>query len=77
MAKGTTQETGLSETYFANPFGPMQRQEKCGPIIDRIFEGLQENGVCLGEVFTHLGLNPEGDDIKVAAQALLDFIEQE
>jgi len=24
MAKGTTQETGISTTYFANPFGPMQ-----------------------------------------------------
>ena len=76
MAKGTTQETGLSETYFANPFGPMQQQEVCGPIVDAVFEGLQANGVFIGEAFTHLGLNPEGDDIKAAAQALLDFIRQ-
>ena len=76
MAKGTTQETGLSETFFANPFGPMQQQEVCMPIIDEMFEGLAANGVFIGEAFTHLGLNPEGDDIKVAAQALLDFLEE-
>ena len=29
MAKGTTQEVGISTTYFANPFGPMQQQEVC------------------------------------------------
>ena len=74
MAKGTTQETGLSETYFANPFGPMQQQEICGPIIDEVFEGLQRNNVFIGEAFTHLGLDPEGDEIRVAAQALLEFI---
>lgn len=26
MALGTTQEVGISTTYFANPFGPMQKQ---------------------------------------------------
>ncbi len=75
MAKGTTQETGLSETYFANPFGPMQQQETCGPIIDEMFEILDTNGVFIGEVYTHLGIDPEGDDIKKAAEALLEFIE--
>ncbi len=75
MAKGTTQEMGLSETYFANPFGPMQMQEKCEPIIDDIFDALEKNNAFIGEAFTHLGINPEGDKIKLAAQALLDFIE--
>lgn len=75
MAKGTTQETGLSETYFANPFGPMQKQSKCGPIIDEMFQTLKNNGTFIGEAFTHLGLNPDGDDITIAAEALLKFIE--
>ncbi len=75
MAKGTTQETGLSETYFANPFGPMQEQDKCEPIIEEMFQCLKKNNVFIGEVYTHLGLNPEGDDIKDAAKALLEFIE--
>ncbi|MDD5823515.1 MAG: hypothetical protein PUD55_03660 [Firmicutes bacterium] len=77
MAKGTTQEVGLSETYFANPFGPMQKQDLCGPIIDEVFSKLEENGTFIGEVYTHLGLNPDGDDIGIAAEALLDFIEAE
>jgi hypothetical protein len=76
MAKGTTQETGLSETYFANPFGPMQQQNICGPIIDEMFKKLKENGVFIGEAYTHLGIIKGHDckDLKVAAQALLDFI---
>ena len=59
MAKGTTQETGISTTYFANPFGPMQEQEMCRGIIDRVFDCLQKNDVFIGEVFTHLGCAPE------------------
>ena len=76
LAKGTTQEVGLSETYFANPFGPMQQQEICGPIIDEIFAGLRESGAFIGEAYTHLGIDPEGDDLQQAARALLDFIEK-
>ena len=41
MAKGTTQEVGLSTTYFANPFGPMQQQDICDPIIDKVYECLR------------------------------------
>lgn len=76
MAKGTTQETGLSETYFANPFGPMQQQEKCSVIIDEMFESLSVNGTFVGEVFTHLGIDPDGDSINRAAEALLEFCER-
>ena len=76
MAKGTTQETGLSETFFANPFGPMQQQEICRPVIDSIFSALQKSGAFIGEAYTHLGIDPEGDDIKNAAKALLEFIQK-
>ena len=75
LAKGTTQEVGLSETYFANPFGPMQQQDICGPIIDEVFASLQESGAFIGEAFTHLGIDPEGNDIQDTARALLEFIE--
>ena len=75
LAKGTTQEVGLSETYFANPFGPMQQQDICGPIIDEVFASLQESGAFIGEAFTHLGIDPDGDDIQETARALLEFIE--
>ncbi len=76
MAKGTTQEKGLSETYFANPFGPMQEQDKCETIIDETFENLAAGGTYIGEAFTHLGINPEGEDIYRAAEAILEFIEK-
>ena len=75
LAKGTTQEVGLSETYFANPFGPMQQQDICGPIIDEVFASMQESGAFIGEAFTHLGIDPDGNDIQQTARALLEFIE--
>ena len=77
MALGTTQEVGISTTYFANPFGPMQKQDVCEPLIDKIFKSLKDNGVFVGEIYTHLGFdrsNRKGLDI--AAQQLLDFIKK-
>lgn len=78
MAKGTTQEVGISTTYFANPFGPMQQQEVCEPLIDQMFDALKEDGVFIGEIYTHLGLDKENrDGINQAAKELLDFIEKD
>ena len=34
MAKGTTTEKGLVESYFANPFGPVQMKESTDLLID-------------------------------------------
>ena len=78
MALGTTQEKGLSKTYFANPFGPMQEQELCDPLIDTIMASLEENGVFLGEVYTHLGFDKTNrSGIEDAAKELLAFIMNE
>lgn len=78
MAKGTTQEVGISTTYFANPFGPMQQQEVCDPLIDEVFTALRDNGVFVGEIYTHLGLDKENrDGINLAAKELLEFIEKD
>lgn len=78
MAKGTTQEVGISTTYFANPFGPMQQQEVCDPLIDKMFKALRDNGVFVGEIYTHLGLSKENrDGINLAAKQLLEFIEKD
>ena len=78
MAKGTTQEIGISTTYFANPFGPMQQEEVCEPLIDQMFDALQKNGVFVGEIYTHLGLDKENrEGINIAAKQLLDFIEKD
>jgi hypothetical protein len=78
MALGTTQEVGISTTYFANPFGPMQQQDVCEPIIDTVFEALKNNGTFVGEIYTHLGFDKENrDGINDAAKALLQFITKE
>lgn len=78
MAKGTTQEVGISTTYFANPFGPMQQQDVCEPLIDQMFDALNKNGVFIGEIYTHLGLDKENrEGINQAARELLEFIEKD
>lgn len=78
MALGTTQEVGISTTYFANPFGPMQQQEICAPLIDEVFHNLHKNNVFVGEIFTHLGFNKEDRaGLQIAAQQLLEFIEKD
>ena len=35
LAKGTTTETGLVQTYFAKPFGPVQKREECDQLLDQ------------------------------------------
>lgn len=75
FALGTTQESGLSTTFFANPFGPMQRQEECQVLIDKMFDALFEQNIPVGEVYTCLGLPNKGDHgINDGAAALLDFV---
>ena len=76
MALGTTQEVGLSKTYFANPFGPMQKQALCAPLIDKVFDALYDNRIFVGEIFTHLGFSKEDrSGLNEAAKELLEFIQ--
>jgi len=77
FALGTTQEKGLSTTYFANPFGPMQNQEVCNPIIDKIFSQLFKNKIKIGEIYTCLGLPDKGNNgIVESAQELFELIKK-
>lgn len=78
FALGTTQEKGLSTTFFANPFGPMQRQEQCSVLIDQIFAEIVKEGIPLGEVYTCLGLPDKGNHgIDEAAKELLKFVRED
>ena len=78
MALGTTQEVGISTTYFANPFGPMQMQDVCDPLIDEVFQCLKDNNVFVGEIYTHLGFSRENrKGLNIAADELLQFITKE
>lgn len=78
FALGTTSETGLSTTFFANPFGPVQRQEECMILIKEMFKTMQENQIMLGEVYTQLGIKDKDHDaLTLAAQYLLKVINNE
>lgn len=72
MAMATTHETGISTTYFANPFGPMQDQKTCDPLIDRFFTALDESHVKTGEIYTGLGVKAAvSDHLHQTAQAIM------
>lgn len=73
-ALGTTDETGISTTYFANPFGPEQKQDLAEPLIDEVFEHLFASGAQVGQIYTQLGIQSDLEKLKVSAQALLDTL---
>ncbi len=56
LAKGTTSEKGYTTSYFANPFGPVQKQEQTNALIDEYFERLFDRGVHVGQMYTQLGV---------------------
>ncbi len=74
-AKGTTQEIGLVESFFANPFGPVQRQPQTNKLLDTYFTSLFNNQIYVGELYTKLAvvgqehLGPEG-----AAKQLFELL---
>ncbi|MFT5871664.1 MAG: hypothetical protein ACI8WT_000584 [Clostridium sp.] len=75
MAKGTTTELGLVHSYFANPFGPVQKQELVDVLIDSYFDEFFRTGVKVGQIRTSLGVaGQEKDGPKNAAKKLFDLI---
>lgn len=75
MAKGTTTEIGLVKSYFANPFGPAQKQIETDKLIEEYFKLSFKNNVIVGEIRTSLaieGLEKEGP--KKAAIELFEII---
>lgn len=78
MAKGTTTEKGLVESYFANPFGPAQKQDQTDILIDRYFDFMFKEGkVKVGQIKTCLGVNgQEKNGPRNAAIELFDEIKK-
>jgi hypothetical protein len=75
IAKGTTSEKGLVKTYFANPFGPAQRQEVMNNLLDVYFKAFFKNGIKVGQIRTKLGIpGKEKEGPKKAALKLLEEI---
>ena len=76
-AKGTTQETGMTESFFANPFGPVQREEQTRKIIDNVFNALIANGTKVGVLHTRLAVpGMEHDGPMEAAKRLFELLEE-
>ena len=77
MAKGTTTEIGLVESYFANPFGPAQKKEKCDVLIDNYFNAMYEGSVKVGQIKTCLAVKgQEKEGPRLAALELFEIIKK-
>jgi len=75
MAKGTTTENGLVGSYFANPFGPVQRKDQTEPILQDYFKRMFKQGVKVGQLRTRLGIKGnEHNGPKEAAIAILKYL---
>ena len=75
MAKGTTTEIGLVESYFANPFGPAQKPEQCDILIDNYFDTMYKGNVKVGQIKTCLAVNgQEKEGPRLAALELFEII---
>lgn len=77
MSKGTTNTTGLVETYFANVFGPQQYQNVYDALSEKYFTRMFSNGVYVGQLRTQLGVNGmEKTGPEIAARAILKMISE-
>lgn len=74
-AKGTTSEIGLVESYFANPFGPVQLESETEVLLNKYFNKLKKDGTTIGELYTMLAINGKETDGPInAAKKLLEYI---
>lgn len=55
-AKGTTSETGLVSSYFANPFGPHQRQKDVDKLLNVFYDRMFNDHIDIGEIHTKLAI---------------------
>ncbi|WP_456400563.1 hypothetical protein [Mesoaciditoga sp.] len=77
MAKGTTAEKGMSYSYFANPFGAIQKREEHEKIVKHYMSKMFESGVKVGEIRTMLGIaGYEKEGPYLAAKRLLKIISE-
>lgn len=77
MAKGTTTESGLVESYFANPFGPAQKQKQTDILIEQYFDSMYKGNVKIGQIKTSLGVKgQEQQGPMTAALELFEIIKE-
>lgn len=70
-AKGTTDEVGLVTTYFANPFGPLQKKDDVEKFIKDYFDLLYKNKIFVGRLYSKLSIDPV-DGPKLAATSIVE-----
>ena len=73
MAKGTTTELGLVTSYFANPFGPVQKMKETDQLLDLYFEQFFKANLKVGEIKTQLGI--EGLETAGPRSAAMELFE--
>ncbi|WP_423363338.1 hypothetical protein [Mycoplasma sp. P36-A1] len=77
FAKGTTSEIGLVKSYFANPFGPVQRQAQTDVLIDKYFDKMFAEKIQVGALMTRLGIKGfERTGPELAANSLLEYLKK-
>ncbi len=75
MSKGTTTEYGLVGSFFANPFGPVQRQEQTEILLHDYFNRMFKQGIKVGQLRTRLGIKGyEHRGPQEAATEILKYI---
>ncbi len=74
MSKGTTTATGLTQTYFANPFGAVQRIEQHEGLARQTFAAAFKAGCSLGSCARNWRCRRRVRRPSRAARALLDLI---
>ena len=75
QAKGTTSELGVIDSYFANPFGVVQRKTQSEQLIQKVFNVLYDTGIEVGEIYTKLAIDGyERKGPEKAAQKLFEWI---
>ena len=75
MAKGTTHEMGITTSFFANPFGPLQKEEECLVLIDKFWNAFDDSNVQVGEVYTNLGVSDRTEEsLRESARHVLELI---
>jgi len=74
VAMGTTSENGLVSTFFANPFGPLQKENEVRQFLPNYFECLFNNNIPVGKIYTRLSLDRK-DGPKIGASKLIELFE--
>jgi energy-coupling factor transporter ATP-binding protein EcfA2 len=76
-SKGTTANTGLVQSYFANIFGPIQYQDLHEDLALRYFKAFFARKIFVGQMRTRLGIpGLERSGPEAAARALLCTIKE-